>query len=156
MESSPASILENALFQASLGLASSALATLSQLPAESAETLHALILKGQLLLQLGQYSKAVDVLERVPADSIHSRLVFARALFLNQENERAIIEVQKLKDRIAQDATALSESEKKEFSQVVDALSRKVQLELTNTSRVGNINDSAYLPTSTKKVAAAA
>lgn len=43
-----------------------------------------------------------------------------------------------------------SEVERKEIGGILETMGRKIQLELTNTSRVGNINDTAYLPASTK------
>ena len=49
--------------------------------------------KAQVLLNLGQYQQAVDHLAEVSVTDQVTRLLFARALFLNGENERSIIEL---------------------------------------------------------------
>lgn len=54
----------------------------------------------------------------------------AKALFLNGENERAIIEAQKVKELISQQIG--NEIEKEEFKRVVEVLARKIEIELTN------------------------
>jgi len=69
--------------------------------------------------------------------------LLTRALFLNGENERAAIELQKLKES----ADPLSS----EITKVLSVLDKKIQLELTNLSRVGSINDAAYLGASPKQ-----
>ena len=69
---------------------------------------------------------------------------------MDGQNEKAIIEVQKLKEQIS---SVQNETEREEFKKIVDVLSRKIEIELTNQSRVGNINDAAYL-SSSKPVAA--
>ena len=74
---------------------------------------------------------------------MYARLVLSKALFFNGEFERAIIEVQKLKE-----AKISNDTESQDFSRQLDVLSRKIQIELTNSSRVGNINDAAYLSSS--------
>ena len=81
-------------------------------------------------------------------DDVHTRLLLTRALFLNGENERASIELQKLKEigGLTPDLT-----------RVLSVLDKKIQLELTNLSRVGtSINDSAYLGASPKPAQAQA
>jgi tetratricopeptide (TPR) repeat protein len=105
---SPYSAIETALLQAALGLNNAALSTIASL-GDSIPS-HMQVAKAHVLLQLGQYNKAVDVLEMSSDDSVHARLVLAKALFLNQENERAIVEVQKLKERVPSEA-GLSEAE---------------------------------------------
>jgi hypothetical protein len=54
-----------------------------------------------------------------------------------------MIEAQKLKEASGYDG--LTEGETKEIKQQVEILSRKIQMELTNQSKVGTINDAAYL-----------
>jgi hypothetical protein len=57
------------------------------------------IIKAVAQLSQGQYSEAVSSLEeqKEPLDS-YGRYTYARALFLNGEYERAMIEAQKLKE----------------------------------------------------------
>ncbi len=45
----------------------------------------------------------------------------------------------------------MDEVERKEVQQALETMGRKIQIELTNTQRVGNINDAAYMPSSTKQ-----
>lgn len=92
---------------------------------------------------MGHYSQAVDTLEESKELDTYGRYLYSKALFLNGEYERALIETQKLKEASAFEG--LSESETQELKQVVDVLSRKVQMEVTNQARVGTINDAAYL-----------
>jgi mevalonate pyrophosphate decarboxylase len=66
-----------------------------------------------------------------------------------------MIEVQKLKElQISTNGSCL-QTEKEEFKKIVEVLARKIEIELNNQSRVGNINEAAYL-SSSKPVAAAA
>lgn len=74
---------------------------------------------------------------------MYAKLLFGKALFLNQDHERAMIEAQKLKERL--ESAKVDEVELGDMRNQVGLLLRKVQLELTNKNRVGNINDAAYL-----------
>lgn len=74
-------------------------------------------------------------------------LLSARSLFANQENEKAVIEVQKAKDY---SNSIQDETEKKDYQSIINVLLRKIELELTNSTKVGNINDAAYLTSSSK------
>jgi hypothetical protein len=109
-------------------------------------------IRASLLLNLGQYQNAIDVIEGLEDQDLYSRFVLSKALFLNGENERAIIEVQKLKEQIQ---SIENETEREEFKKLTEVLARKIEIELTNQSRIGNINDAAYL-SSSKSVAAPA
>ena len=86
-------------------------------------------------------------LEQWQGEDIYKRLLMGRALFLNQENELAIIEVQKLKEMLQSQEVKdhHSISELLDISHQLEILARKIQLELTNSHRVGSINDAAYL-----------
>jgi tetratricopeptide (TPR) repeat protein len=127
--------MSKALFQAALGLPQSALASLG----DQADPQ----IKALIQVSLGHYSHAVDTLEESKELDTYGRYLYSKALFLNGEYERALIETQKLKEASAFEG--LSESETQELKQVVEVLSRKVQMEVTNQARVGTINDAAYL-----------
>lgn len=64
-----------------------------------------------------------------------------------------MIEAQKLKERL--DSAKLDEVELGDMKNQVGLLLRKVQLELSNKSRIGNINDAAYLSGKTSAAASA-
>lgn len=68
--------------------------------------------------------------------------MYAKSLFANEENEKAIIEVQKAKDY---SHSIENEHERKDYESIINVLLRKIELELTNSTKVGNINDAAYL-----------
>ena len=73
----------------------------------------------------------------------YGRLIHAKALFGNGDFQRAITEVQKLKERQFENAT-----EGEDMKRQLEVLSRKIEIEMTNSNRVGNINDAAYLNSS--------
>ena len=70
---------------------------------------------------------------------LYGRLILAKALFANGEFQRALIEVQKLKERQLENQTEFLN-----FKSQLDVLSRKIEIKLTNSFRVGNINDAAF------------
>jgi len=142
MESADSQHLQRALYLSAMGSPNAALATLAHVVSPTATSL-----RGQLLLSLGRPQQAVDVLEQ--ADDVYGRLLLAKALFSNQENERALIELQKLKELLP---TVSDEIELQDLTRSTELLARKVQLELTNSSRLGNINDAAYLSSAKPKV----
>ena len=74
--------------------------------------------------------------------------MLSRALFLNSESERAIVELEKLKDHLKNNASQWEEVFLKDLQAQIDILSRKIQIELSNSQRIGNINDAAYLSSS--------
>ncbi len=82
------------------------------------------------------------------ATDVHGRLLLTKALLLNSEYERAAIEAQKLKEQL--DTAGLDEVELGDMRSQVGLLARKIQLELSTKGRVGNINDAAYLGSSSK------
>ena len=73
----------------------------------------------------------------------YGRLVHAKALFGNGDFQRAIAEVQKLKERQFE-----SQTEQQDMKRQLEVLTRKIEIEMTNSNRVGNINDAAYLSSS--------
>lgn len=149
---STTSNMEQALYLAVMGNHNAALALLPEGSSQAAAA------KAAILISLGQYQKAVDTVEAQPSENVYARLQLARALFLNGESERAAIESQKLKEQLAAATTVTQadEAEHRDLIHQVEVLSRKVQLELSKASRVGNINDAAYLPTSKPAAAAEA
>lgn len=44
----------------------------------------------------------------------------------------------------------VDDTEKKDYQSIANVLLRKIELELTNSTKVGNINDAAYLSSSKK------
>lgn len=94
-----------------------------------------------MLLALGRYQDAIDAVES--DSSNYAKLILSKALFGNGEYQRAIIEVQKLKERVTGDSTEAADMKRQ-----LDVLARKIEIELTNSTRVGNINDAAYLSSS--------
>lgn len=83
-----ANLLEQSLFHIAIGNNRYAL--------ELAEQQGNKTVKAQALINLGRYQEAADSVEGI--EDVYARLVFAKALFFNGEFERAIIEVQKLKE----------------------------------------------------------
>ena len=72
--------------------------------------------------------------------------LLGKAYFLNGQLEQAIIESQRAKDSLGE---VPSELERGDLQRQVEVLIRKVELELTNSTKVGNINDAAYLDSKT-------
>jgi len=142
--------LEHALFQLAIGNSKAALALIQ---GGHASDPRATAVLAQTMINLGQYQKVVELLESA-GDDLYAKLLFAKALFLNQEHERALIEAQKLKERL--ETAKLDEVELGDMRGQVGLLLRKVQLELSNKNRIGNINDAAYLSGKTPASASAA
>jgi suppressor of G2 allele of SKP1 len=94
-------------------------------------------------VNLGQYSQAIDTLEETKELDTYGKYLYSKALFLNGEFERALIETQKLKEASSFDG--LNADEAQELKQHLEVLSRKVQMEVTNQEKIGTINDAAYL-----------
>jgi tetratricopeptide (TPR) repeat protein len=107
------------------------------------------VVRAQILLTLGRFQEAIDAAES--EQDLYGRLVLAKALFANGEFERAIIEVQKLKER---QHNIENPTEAQDVKRQVEVLARKIEIEMTNSNRIGNINDAAYL-TSSKPVKSA-
>ena len=64
---------------------------------------------------------------------------------MNSENERAVIEAHKARDF----AKAInSETERSDCERQTEILIRKIEIEMTNSTKIGNINDAAYLASS--------
>lgn len=82
---------------------------------------------------------------------MYGRLILAKALFANGEFQRAIIEVQKLKESHIENQT-----EAQDVKRQLEVLARKIEIEMTNSNRIGNINDAAYLSSSKPVKAGAA
>ena len=118
---------EKALFQLAMGNSRYAL-----------ELASSQVVKGQILLNLGRFQEAIDTVDG--EQDLYGRLILAKALFANGEFQRALIEVQKLKESQLENQTEFLN-----FKSQLDVLSRKIEIELTNSSSVGNINDAAYL-----------
>lgn len=74
--------------------------------------------------------------------------LLGRAYFLNGEHEIAIINSQKAKDLLP---AIEDEVEKKELGNTIEVLIRKIELEMTNSTRIGNINEAAYLSSSKRE-----
>jgi hypothetical protein len=72
---------------------------------------------------------------------LYGRLILAKALFANGEFLRALIEVQKLKESQLE-----NQKESLDFKSQLDVLTRKIEIELNNSSSLGN--DAAYLSSS--------
>jgi tetratricopeptide (TPR) repeat protein len=130
--------MSKALLQAALGLNKSALASLGE--GQDPQ------IKALIQLNLGQYSQAIDTLEETKELDSYGHYLNSKALFLNGEFERALIETQKLRETSAFDG--LNADETQEFRQLVEVLAKKVQMEVTNQGRIGTINDAAYLSSS--------
>jgi len=68
--------------------------------------------------------------------------LLGRAYFLNGEFEQAIIATQRAKDSLS---SVSDDEERTEMGRNIDVLMRKIELDMTSATRVGNVNDAAYV-----------
>lgn len=134
---------QQALLQLALGNHRATLALLDQEP----ETTSNELARASILLNLAQYQASAEILERQRGQAKGGQTTFlhfllGKAYFFNGQLEQAVIESQRAKDSLAE---VTSELEREDLQRQVDVLIRKIELELTNSTRVGNINDAAYI-----------
>lgn len=146
MESNP---LQQAALHYALGNLNTARTYLNQVQSSPST----LLIEASILITQGKYEEAAQILEGVKekenvSGALATQLHFllGKAQFYNAELENAVINMQKAKDSLA--TNIIDEEERKEFEKQVDLFITKIELELTNSTRVGNINDSAYLQSS--------
>lgn len=111
--------------------------------------------KALIELNMGEYDKCIETLTKQTAsEQVTTKsealeyirhFISGKAYFLNNENDKALIELYRAKDE-AQSSSENSGNWKVEALRNVGILMKKVELESSNQKSVGNINDSAYMP----------
>lgn len=143
---SQTSHLNQALLNLALGNHHSVLFHLSQEPPSFLTQLT----QASVNLTLGRYELAINLLnEQQPlasgAQVPQLHFVRGRALFLSGHFEKAAQDFAKARESLSQISEEL---ERKDLERQVDLFERKVQIEASKSHSLGNVNDTAFLPSS--------